>query len=89
MVLGVLDRAAFSVREGGRKCQISRFMITNILYLLNQVIKGLPEEELRKHLIISTMTLKKIKPYEFKSVQQSILKILKNPRIVNQVIQNG
>ena len=35
------------------------------------------------------MALKMIKPYEFKSVQQSILKILKNPRIVNQVIQNA
>jgi hypothetical protein len=37
-------------------------MITNIYYHLDQVIRGL-SEELRKHLIISTMTLKKIKPY--------------------------
>ena len=40
-------------------------MITNIYYLLDQVIRDL-SEELRKHLIIFTM--KKIKPYEFKSV---------------------
>ena len=62
VVLGVLDRAAFS-REGGRKCQISRFIITNIYYLLNHIRDLL--EELRKHLIISTTKLKKISNGKF------------------------
>ena len=73
-----------SLLQGGRKCQISRFIITNIYYLLNH-IRGLLEE-LRKHLII----LKKIKPYEFKSVQQ--LKHTENSQKSenhNQVIWNS